>query len=89
MRITVTLDDDLYRRAKVKAAQEGTTFSALVAEALVRRLGEAEPFQFTVCHAGGGLRPGLSTDDISVLLDLIDEEEDRIRYQLPRLPGNA
>jgi hypothetical protein len=75
MRTTVTLDDDLYRRAKVKAAKEGTTFSALVAEALKENLGEVEPFKLTVSREGGGLRPGLSTDDISALLDYLDEED--------------
>ena len=75
MRTTVTLDDDLYRRAKVKAAHEGTTFSALVAEALEQRVSAREPFELTVFHGGRGIRPGLSLDDVSAILDFLDEAE--------------
>ena len=77
MRTTVTLDDDLYRRAKVKAAQEGTTFSALVAEALEGRVCDEKPFEFTVSREGGGMLHGLTTDDISAVLDFLDEEDAR------------
>ena len=40
--ITVTVDDELYRRARVRAAELNTTVSALVREHL-RRLAENEP----------------------------------------------
>jgi post-segregation antitoxin (ccd killing protein) len=32
--VTVTVDDDLYRRARVRAAEDGTTVSAVVKSAL-------------------------------------------------------
>ena len=78
MRTTVTLDDDLYRRAKVKAASEGTTLSALVAEALEHRVSESRgPIDLIVSPGSGGLLHGLSTDDVSAILDSLDESDAR------------
>jgi hypothetical protein len=77
MRTTVTLDDDLYRRAKVKAAHDGTTFSALVAEALEQRVSDDEQIDLIVSPGSGGLLHGLSTDDVSAILDFLDEADAR------------
>lgn len=77
MRTTVTLDDDLYRRAKVKAAHDGTTFSALVAEALEQRVSDDEQIELIVSPGSGGLLHGLSTDDVSAILDFLDEADAR------------
>jgi plasmid stability protein len=39
--ITVTVDDDLYRRARIRAAEEGTTVSAVV-KGIIREFAEKE-----------------------------------------------
>lgn len=40
--ITVTVDDDLYRRARVRAAEQGTNVSAVVRNALQRFTAEPD-----------------------------------------------
>ena len=75
MRVTVTIEDGLYRRAKIKAAEEGVTFSGLVARALEGRVADETPFELIVSREAGGMLHGLSTDDISGILDFLDEED--------------
>ena len=43
-RITVSIDDDVHRRARIKAAEDGTTVSAAVRDFLIRWSGEATEF---------------------------------------------
>ena len=38
--ITVSMDDDLYRRARMKAAEQGTSISALFRDFLIRLTGD-------------------------------------------------
>ena len=79
MRTTVTLDDSLYRRAKIKAVQEGKTFSALVAEAVAEKVDDPgeKDFKFIVSGNKGGLAPGFSLERMAELLDYLDEEDAR------------
>ena len=42
--VTLSLPKDTLRRAKVLAAERGTSLSALLVEALIDRLGEAERY---------------------------------------------
>jgi hypothetical protein len=43
--ITVSLDDDTYRRARVKAAEQDTSVSALVKKYLVELAGQETDFE--------------------------------------------
>lgn len=76
MRTTVSIDDDLLRQAKAKAAAEGRTLSDLVNEGLRERLAAraAEPAKEwkPVTVGGNGIRPGLDLDDYGALLDFMD-----------------
>ena len=75
----VILDDALHRQAKRFAAQHGRTLSQLIGEALHLRLASPNPPAgqelppLPVCHAGGGLRPGLSLEDMKTIYDAMDE----------------
>jgi hypothetical protein len=77
-RTTIRLPDDLIKRAKAKAANEGRTLTALIAEALRRvtserpsggRDGRVLP---PVSAATGGVMPGIDLDNSAVLQDLDD-----------------
>lgn len=70
MRTTVTIDDQVFRDAKIEAIKAGMTFSDFVEEALRRRMPK-KPFTFTVSN-GGGLRPGVDLDTVE---SMMDEEE--------------
>ncbi len=73
MRTTVTLRDDVFRSAKIEAAERGKTFSEIVQEALLSKRGSSlEPFEITVSSASGPLRDGLSYDRMIELLDYLD-----------------
>ena len=40
--ITLKIDDETYRKARIRAAQEGTSISAMVKEFLVKQAGEED-----------------------------------------------
>jgi plasmid stability protein len=76
MRTTVTIDDDLLREAKQRAAAEGRTLSDLVSEGLRERLAlrdepRRRPFRL-VTSGGRGLQPGVDLSDRAALEDLLD-----------------
>jgi hypothetical protein len=78
MRTTIRLDPDLLTRAKLQAAETGTTLTAVFEQALRESLARREPatrerpLRLKTCK-GGGLRPGVDLDDSAALLDLMDE----------------
>ena len=80
MRTTVDLPDALLKRARVTAAQEGTTLTALLADGLQLRLGKgvaavsrsARPLP--VSKAGGGLHPWVDPASNASLLDAADDD---------------
>lgn len=78
MRTTVRLDESLMKRAKRKAAEEGTTFTALVEEGL--RVVLAEPSDsdeerrpVPISKRQGGIRPGVDLNSNAALQDLLEE----------------
>jgi hypothetical protein len=79
MRTTVRLDDALAREAKVRAAEQGITFTQLIDEALRERLAirprskKAGPFRLR-SYGKGGVRPGVDLDDNRAVRDLMDED---------------
>jgi hypothetical protein len=79
MRTTVRLSDDLLRRARKKAAEQGRTLTSLLEEGLKNVLAESKPAKRTrvrlpVSKATGGTLPGV---DLNRSSDLEDRMEDR------------
>jgi hypothetical protein len=77
-RTTVRLPDDLLRRAKRKAAQDGSSLTALIKEGLRRMLDEksarVKRVMPPVSRERGGLMPGISLDDTAALVETDDLE---------------
>jgi hypothetical protein len=77
MRTTITIDDELLRAAKQRAAATGKTLSEVVEAALrdslVSRPARASAFRLRLVSAGrGGVRPGVELSDNVALRDLMD-----------------
>lgn len=76
-RTTVRLPEDLVRRAKRKAAAEGRSLTALIADGLRRVLNERTAGSQRrvlppVSTATGGLMPGIDLSDSASLQELDD-----------------
>lgn len=77
MRTTVTIDDQLLRAAKRRAAESGKSLNAVVEDALRTALAprpaatnpEARPLPV---FRGGALLPGVDLDDSVALQDLME-----------------
>ncbi len=74
MRTTVDLPDELLREARRRAADEGTTLTALLAEGLRLRLAGAggargRRRKLPVSDAGGGLQPWVDPASNASLYD--------------------
>jgi hypothetical protein len=79
MRTTIRLSDDLLRKAKKKAAEQGRTLTSLVEEGLKNVLAESKPLRRTrvrlpISKASGGTLPGV---DLNRSSDLEDRMENR------------
>ena len=77
MRTTIRLDEQLLVEAKKRAAENGTTLTALIEdslrESLARRPLSHRRKRFRmITFGGGGLQPGVDLDDTSSLLDRMD-----------------
>jgi hypothetical protein len=78
MRTTIILPDDLFNAARAAAREQGTTLTALIADAVRVALappdsgGPAGPFEAPVFD-GDGLQPGVDLDDTAALLDLMGD----------------
>ena len=77
MRTTLTIDDDLLRRAKREAASTGRTLGQLVEDALrdslARRPASRERFRLRLVTSGGsGLRDGIDLADNAAVRDVMD-----------------
>ncbi|HEY2755616.1 MAG TPA: DUF6364 family protein [Pseudolabrys sp.] len=79
-RITVRLPEELLRRAKRKAADEGRSLASLIEEGLRRVLAEGEqqrqPIRnpIRVSTATGGVMPGIDISDSAALQEMDDLE---------------
>ena len=78
MRTTIRLPDDLLRKARKKAAEQGRTLTSLVEEGL--KIIFAEPkrrerkhVRLPVSNASGGTLPGVDLNRSSDLLNRMDE----------------
>ena len=78
MRTTVDIDDYLYQAAKVKAATEGKTLTAVIEEALRELIQKKEPtapYLFKWKTFKGRVMPGVNLDDRSSLYDLMEDRK--------------
>ena len=77
MRTTVRLDDALLSEAKALAARTGRSLTQVIEdslrEALARRDEQPSPVELPVVR-GGRLRPGVSLDSTSDLLDIMESD---------------
>ena len=78
MRTTVTIDDDLYTDAKVHAARSGRGVGSVIEDALRDYLERARVAQATdvgplPSMRSGGVRPGVDLNDMSAVIDIMDE----------------
>lgn len=79
MRTTVDLPDGLLRDARKRAAEEGTTLTALLAEGLRLRLGRrrsdrARIRKLPVSKVGGGMQPWVDPASNASIYDAADED---------------
>lgn len=80
MRTTVRLDEDLMDAVRGLAHRQGTTFTALVDQALRELLlkqsqpARRQPVRLPT-FKGNGLQPGVDLDDSARLLDLMGEAD--------------
>ena len=78
MRTTVRLRDEILRRAKKRAAEEGRTLTSLIEEGLLTvlagspRKGRRGVRRLPVSRAAGGVRPGVNINNSGALEDLMD-----------------
>ena len=77
MRTTIRLDDQLLAKAKKYALSRGTTFTAIVEDALREKLMERSPAKKQSAVKlktvnGKGTHAGIDLDDSSSLLDVMD-----------------
>jgi hypothetical protein len=79
-RTTVRLPDDVLRRAKRKAVEEGRTLTSLIEDGLRlmtaenRKSPKPKRVMPRVSKAGGGLMPGLDPIQLSTLQEMDDLE---------------
>lgn len=78
MRTTVTLDDQLYSQARIRAAERGSSVGSIIEEALrayLRQAAAVASIQLPPLPSfdGGGLLPGIDLDDMSSVYEALDE----------------
>ena len=78
MRTTVTINNTLYADAKVHAARSGRGVGSVIEGALrdyLERATSARPSDVTPLPTmrSGGVRPGIDLNDMSSVLELMDE----------------
>jgi hypothetical protein len=78
MRTTVRLDDGLLMKAKQEARKRGETLTSLMERGLRLAISgshkrtRAARVALPTSKANGGLRPGITLDDTSAVLDRLD-----------------
>jgi hypothetical protein len=75
MRTTVDLNDELFRAAKRRAADEGVTLREVIERSLRAHLKPAGPrrgYRLKLKTVRGKVQPGVRLDDRDALFDLMD-----------------
>ena len=82
MRTTVEINDELFRRAKMRAADAGVPLREVIENALRAYLAGKlrRPYKFQWHPQKGELLPGVDLENRSALYDLMDKDNDRYRY---------
>ena len=79
MRTTVTIDDDLLRRARTLGAETGRSLGQIVDDALrvwlLRDVSDEGVELVLPTYGGSGLQPGVDLEDKDALAALLDDEE--------------
>ena len=74
--LTLSIDDELIKKARIRAIEDGTSLSAKVRELLAQYVGApAKPYQpedLPVFRGGGGLMPGIDPCSNKSFLDAMD-----------------
>jgi hypothetical protein len=89
MRTTINLPDDLIRRAKKRALEEGTTLTEIIGVALREALAKSprknprKRFKL-ITYGKGGVYPGVNLDRTSALLDRMDGLNDHSLSRTPK-----
>lgn len=79
MRTTVRLDEGLLMKAKQEARKRGETLTSLMERGLrlaisgSHRKAKSARVRLPTSRATGGVRPGISLDDTSAVLDRLDD----------------
>jgi len=79
MKATVNLDDRLYRKVKVKAAQDGVTVTSIFEAALERFLAESTStresrVELPLLEGNGGLLPGVDLAHGETVYRILDQD---------------
>ena len=77
MKTTLDLDDELLRRSRQRAAQEGVTLARFVEDALVLRLEDCRPepaFRLYLTTVLGKRPPNVDVSDGEALYEVVDRE---------------
>jgi len=77
MRTTIRINDELLRKAKIRATETDRTLAEVIEDALRKEIdkfdADIEPQEAVIPTAGeGGLQAGVDLDDTSSLLDRMD-----------------
>jgi hypothetical protein len=77
MRTTIRINDELLRKAKIRAAETSRSLTQVIEDALRREIDNAEgigkPEKISIPTAGeGGVQSGVDLDDTSSLLDKME-----------------
>lgn len=81
MRTTIRIDERLLKEAKLQAARQGITLTALIEDALRESLArkhdsqQREPVRL-ITFDGKGILPGVDLDNSAALLDLMESSGD-------------
>lgn len=79
MRVTVHLDEELYRRVTLRAAAETRTVTAMIEAALERFLAEPTStresrFELPLLEGKGGLMPGVDLTHGETLYSILEQD---------------
>jgi plasmid stability protein len=77
MRTTIRINDELLKKAKIRAAETDRSLTEVIEDALRKAIDnfdeDIESRDITIPTAGeGGMQPGVDLDDTSSLFDKID-----------------
>jgi hypothetical protein len=90
MTTTITLPDELFRRAKKRGLEAGTTLTTIISDALREALSNPprrnprKRFKL-ITYGKGGVYPGVDLDRTSALFDRMDGSNDSSPSRTPKL----